>query len=45
MNFDISFWSKFISVFICVAATDACWTFYIIKTAQKKHLLLVFGVH
>ena len=29
---------KFFLVFICVTATDACWTVYIIKIAEKKAL-------
>ena len=36
---ELVFWQKFILVFMCVCATDACWAIYIIKTSQKKALL------
>jgi uncharacterized membrane protein YjjB (DUF3815 family) len=34
----MNFWFKFFLVFLCVAVTDTCWAFYIIKVAEKKAL-------
>lgn len=34
----MDFWIKFIAVFCAVTATDACWTLYIIRVAEKKAL-------
>jgi hypothetical protein len=34
----MNFYLKFLLVFLCVTATDACWAIYILRIAEKKAL-------